>query len=378
LGEISIFPLWFMAGLVLVLALPITTAIMAGIGIAAYRRDRSRPLKGLKWAAIIVAPFWLTGLGLGSWLLIATIRQQVEETQRYFTLDKAAEINGVLLPAGTRVQLDDHRALKVAELPEGAMMTLRNATWQGKIEFAEPAHTPNAAYGQITDGTLAASAVIDGISCRAGERVTFFWGGHLMGCMLSRDFDIPATLAAPDRSARTYRFRCLADDTIALDGVRTGELGGCRLAGVADFGEVACAAGERILISSGYVAACTLASSARFGPLKLPAGSSVTYYDGRPSNFRLPAQGGPVDGFGLSLPAGTEGSFCCHSDAPERLMVSRTAYVTIDGVKLTGFIDFRCGVFHSGLLFEHTLIEGKWRERGELVLRDEIVPKQGG
>ena len=121
-----------------------------------------------------------------------------------------------------------------------------------------------------------------------------------------------------------------------------------------------------------------MASSARFGPLKLPAGSSVTYYDGRPSNFRLPAQGGPVDGFGLSLPAGTEGSFCYHSDAPERLMVSRTAYVTIDGVKLTGFIDFRCGVFHSGLLFEHTLIEGKWRERGELVLRDEIVPKQGG
>lgn len=379
-----IFPFWFTAGLALIVALPVTTAIMVGLGVAAYRirrRDRTRRLTGLKWSAIIIGPFWLGELALGGWMLVSLIHANIENAQRYFTLDKAAEIDGIVLPAGTRVELDENRALKVAELPDGATVTLRGASWQGKVEFAEPAHAPNAARGQITDGTLAASTAIDGIPCRAGGRVTFFWGGQLMGCTLSQNTEIAATMAKADGTAQARKLRCLAGDTVELDGVRAGELGGCRLAEAAEFGDIACAAGERILVSSGYVAACTFAKPARFGPLSLPAGSSVTYYDGRPSNFRLPARGSPVDGFGLSLPPGTEGAFCYRKDALDRLTVSRTAYVTIENVKLTGFIEFDCAAdsaFRTGMLFEDTMVAGKWRQRGETISRNDLFPKQGG
>jgi len=379
-----IFPFWLTVALALVLALPVTTVIMAGLGVAAYRirrRDRTRRLTGLKWSAIIVAPFWFGGLALGGWMLVATIWGQIDEAKRYFTLDKAAEIDGVALPAGTRVELDENRVLKVAELPDGAALTLRGASWQGKVEFAEPAHAPNAAHGQITDGTLAASTAIDGIPCRAGGRVTFFWGGQLMSCTLSQNTEIAATIAKADGGTQAQKLRCLAGDTIELDGLRAGELGGCRLAEAAEFGDIACAAGERILVSTGQVAACTFAKPARFGPLSLPAGSSVTYYDGRPSNFRLPAQGSPVDGFGLSLPPGTEGAFCYRKDAPERLTVGRTACVVVEGVKLTGFIEFDCsadGAYKSGMLFEDTMVSGKWRQRGDLVSREDLFPQKGG
>jgi hypothetical protein len=382
LSDIGInFPIGFVFWLALILVLPVTTAILAGLGIAAYRirrRDRTRRLTGLKWSAIAVTPFWIGGIAFGGWILFSTVLAKTESAQRYFTLDKAAEIDGVALPTGTRVELDESHVLKIAELPDGATVTLRGASWQGKIEFAEPAHAPNAAHGQISDGTLAGATAIDGIPCQAGGRVMFFWGGRLMGCTLSQDTDIAATIGTADGATRTKELRCLAGDTVELDGLRAGELGGCRLAAAAEFGDFACAARERILVSNNYVAICTLAKAARFGPLNLPAGSSVTYHEGRPSMFRLPAPGAAVDGFGLSLPAGTEGAFCYRSEVVDRLTVSRTAYVVIEGVKLMGSIDFDCGAFKSGTLFEDTLIGGKWRQRGDLLSREDLLPAKGG
>ena len=378
------FPIEFVAGLALILALPVTTAILAGLGVAAYRsrqRDRTRRLTGLKSSAIIVAPFWLGGLAFGGWMLVSLIYAKSEEAQRYFTLGKAAEIDGVALPAGTRVELDESHVLRVAELPDGAAVTLRGASWQGRIEFAEPAHAPNAARGQISDGTLAASTTIGRIPCRAGGQVTFFWGGQLMGCTLSQDTELAATIGAADGAAQAQKLRCLAGDTVELDGLRAGELGGCRLAAAAEFGDFACAAGERILVNNNHVAACIFAKAARFGSLNLPAASSVTYYDGRPSNFRLPAQGSPVDGLGLSLPPGTEGAFCYGKDALERLTVGSTAYVMIKGVKLTGSIEFDCAAdsaFKSGALFEDAVVGGRWRQRGDLLSREDLLPQKGG
>ena len=377
-----IFPFWFKAGFALIVALPVTTVIMLGLGIVAYcgRRDSAQPLTALKWTAIIIGPFSLGGLAFGIWMLIGMIRAQIDQAQRYFTLDKAAEIDGVALPAGTRVELDESHALKVAELPDGAVVTLRGAKWQGRIEFADPGHAPNAVPGRITQGTLAAAAVVDGIPCRGGSHASFFWGGQLMSCTLSQNSDITATLLKSDGSAQAQKLRCLANDTVQLDGLRSGELGGCRLNTPSDLGDIACAGGERILISSGQVAACTFAKPARFGPLDLPARAAVTYYDGRPSNFRLPAQGGPIAGFGLSLPAGTEGAFCYRKDVPERLVVSRAAYVTVGNVKLTGFIEFDCGAdgrFKSGMLFEDAMIGGEWRQRGGTISRDDLLPRIG-
>jgi hypothetical protein len=376
-----VFPAWFAIGFVLLLALPVTTAVLAGLGIAwrrIRRRDPARRLTALKWSAIAVAPLWLAALAFSGWLLIADIESAISESQHYSTLDKASEIDGISLPAGTRIELDDDRALQVSELPEGAILALRGATWQGKLEFAMPARAPNGARGQITAGTLAAPAVIEGVPCQSGNQVAFFWGGQLVECTLSQDTDIAATIADANGATHSQRFRCLAEDTIQLDGLRPGELAGCRLAAPADFETIACAAGERILISNGSLSACTFAKAARFGPLDLPAGAAVTYYDTRPSNFRLPLQGAAVEGFGLSLPPGTDGSLCYRTDALERLEVSRTAYVTMAGVKLTGFIDFNCGTFRSGTLFEDAVVGGQWRQRGDLVSRADLFPQQGG
>lgn len=374
------FPPWLLVGLALMIALPVTTVVMAGLGTAAYRirrRDRSRRLAGIKWTALIVAPFWLGGLVFGSVWLISEIHRQLEGAAHYFTLDKAAEVDGIALPAGTLVELDETKALASAELPDGATLALRGATWRGKIVFVEPAHAPNGAHGQIAEGTLAAPANFDGVPCQAGGPAIFFWGGRLMECTLSQDEDAFASVAGPDGVAKVRKFRCSAGDKVDMAGLRPGEIEGCRLAEPADFGEITCAASERILVVNGDLAACTFAKPARFGSLDAPAGTLVTYYDGHPSNFTLP-QGAPVDGFGLSLPAGTEGSFCYHSKALERLMLDRSAYVTIEGVKLTGAIDFDCGTFRSGALFEDTVVGDYRRQRGELVSRDDILSHKGG
>lgn len=375
------FPLWFTAALALFLALPVTTAIMAGLGIAWYRlrrRDPAQRLTGLKWAAITVAPLWFIGLVFGGGMLISELHRLHEGAQRYFSLDKAAEIDGVTLPAGTRVELDEDRALQAAELPGGATLALHRATWQGRVEFLMPARAPNGAHGQVTEGTLAAPAVIQGIPCQAGQQVQFFWDNELMACTLSQDASVPATIADPKETTHAQMFRCLSGDTIQIEGLRHGELAGCRLAEPADFGEITCAASERILLANGGLSTCVLAKPGGFGPLTLPAGTAVTYYDARPSGFRLPPSSAAIDGFGLSLPAGTEGSFCYPGEALAHLAVSQTAYVTVESIKLTGWIDFDCGSFRSGTLFDDTMINGRWRQRGELVSSTDLVPQKSG
>jgi hypothetical protein len=56
---------WF--GLALLYVLPVTTLIMAGIGIAWFvlrRRGHGRRLAIVRWSAAAVAPFWLGGIAL--------------------------------------------------------------------------------------------------------------------------------------------------------------------------------------------------------------------------------------------------------------------------------------------------------------------------
>jgi hypothetical protein len=376
-----VFPWWFALAAALVIALPVTSAIMLGLGAAAFRARRlghARRLRGVLWSTAIVAPFWLLGLGLGGWAMVGEIRNQIYQARHYFTLDEAREVDGVAFPAGTRVELDEDGALRVAELATGATVRLGAAAWQGKLEFAAPMHAPNTAHVQISDGTLAASAAFDGIRCAAGHRVTFFWGGRLMECTLSQDADLSTAITARDGAAQVRKLRCMAGDTIHMAGSRPAEVEGCRLAEPVDVDAVVCAERERILVINGGLSACTLAEPARFGPLALPAGTAVTYYDRYPSTFKLPPSGAPVNAFRLGLPAGTEGGFCYRQAALEHLSVDRTAYVVIGGVKLTGWIDFDCGSFRSGQLFEDTMMAGRRRQRGELVSREDLASQPGG
>ena len=113
-----VFPWWFTLAVALMIALPVTTALMVGLGVAAYRarrRGQARRLAGLKWCMSIVAPFWLVGLSFGGWAVVSEIRRQIYEVRHYFTLDKAKEVDGIVFPAGTWVALDEDEALKEAE-----------------------------------------------------------------------------------------------------------------------------------------------------------------------------------------------------------------------------------------------------------------------
>ena len=122
-----VFPWWFTLGAAWMIALPVTTSIMVGLGVAASRARRlghARRVAGIKWSMSIVAPFWLIGLSFGGWAAVSEIRRQIYEVRHYFTLDKAREVDGIEFPAATRVELDEDEALKAAELPAGAMVTL--------------------------------------------------------------------------------------------------------------------------------------------------------------------------------------------------------------------------------------------------------------
>ena len=50
----------------------------------------------------------------------------------------------------------------------------------------------------------------------------------------------------------------------------------------------------------------------------------------------------------------------------------------IEGVKLTGWIDFDCGSFRSGQLFEDSVVAGRPRQQGERVSREDLSPQNGG
>lgn len=264
-------------------------------------------------------PSWLRsgllGLGLGGWAIVSEIHKQIYEVRHYFTLDKAQEVDGIAFPAGTRVEFDDDEALKAAELPASAPVTLRAAAWPGKLEFAAPVYAPNAAHGRITDSTLAASTAFDGIPCQAEDRATFFWDGQLMECTLSRDADLSTTITTPDGATQVRKLRCMAGDTIHMAGLRPAEVEGCRLAQPVDVGRGRLRRARTDSRNQRQPFSLHLRRASALRALALPAGTAVTYYDRYPSAFKLPPRGASVDAFGLSLPAGTEGSFCYRKEA---------------------------------------------------------------
>lgn len=372
------FPPWFGIAILLFFSLPFTTVILAVLGIAWFglrRRPAGKSLRIVKWSALAVAPFWFGGLVLGGLWLVSEIQREIYGAQHYFNLHDAAEVDGIRLPAGTQVTLYEDGALDVAELPEGAAVALLGSTWQGKLEFAMPAQTPNGEHSQITTGTLAAPSVIDGIPCEAGPEVHFFSDGSLMYCTLSADTTVGAAIRAADRVITTQNFRCRAGNPIHLQGARpSGQLESCVLAEPAQIGQTLCADNAELQIWNGLLQTCTLAKPTRFGPLDLPAGSKVTYYSGAPSSFMLSQTGNAIDGFGLRLPPGTEASFCAEAMALRQLNVDRSRYVAIAGIKLTGDIKFDCGKFRNGQLFEDTIVAGNQRRAGDLVTQADLSP----
>jgi hypothetical protein len=364
------FSWWFLLLSMLSLSVPITSLALVGTGtgwIISRKRGRTGPARALRWCTVAIAPFWLAGAGFGVWMISGMMAEDAEHARLNYKVRETTVIDGVDIPAGATVWRNNNGMLQAVSLPDGVTLAASGATWQHGIEFG--------ATGWVTDGSLAADAVIQGIPCQHDHTASFADKDELRGCTLSRDTTVEATIQEAGGTSRRQSFTCQAGAAVETQMLGHGEVGACTLAAPAEIGGVTCAAGAELKLVNAMLYSCTVAKQTRFGPIDLPPGSFVAYVAGRPEWFRLPATGPAIDGFGLSLPAGAEAGFCYQSEALQRLSVDQTTYVTVEGVKLTGSIDFDCGPFQSGTLFEDTIVGGRQRQRGEVVSQADLSAK---
>src|SRR5207244_1227404 len=134
---------------------------------------------------------------------------------------------------------------------------------------------------------------------------------------------------------------------------------------------IPCAAGAEIEIIAANLITCTLATARVFNGLDIPEGSVLHLTDTkrRIERFALPAIASPLRAFGMELPSYTEVWLCRDRWAVDQLMVPNDLYVEIGGVKLTGTLNFDCGLFRLGALFEDSRIQGETWTKGRTVFR---------
>ena len=75
---------------------------------------------------------------------------------------------------------------------------------------------------------------------------------------------------------------------------------------------------------------------------------------------------------GIVLPSGTVVGLCDRSWEVEWLSVPEDSYVAIAGVKLTGRMNFDCGKFEYGALFEDTVLHGRLLPRGASISDNDL------
>ncbi|MBV9825208.1 MAG: hypothetical protein JO001_06005 [Alphaproteobacteria bacterium] len=363
------FPWWFLVLAMLAMATPVTSLALIGTGIGwrlSRKRGRAGTARVFAWSTAIVLPFWLAGAGFGIWMIGEQVASDAEWARLNYKVKEATRVDGVNVPAGAAVSLGKDGTLYTVSLPDGVTLEAGGATWQHAVSFG--------AHAWVTDGSLAVDALIQGVPCQHDQVAGFWSEGQLKGCTLSRDATVVATIMARSGSAHPQDFSCRAETPIEMQLLGHGDLGACILATPTEIDGVTCAAGAEIKLVNQMLYHCTVATQTRFGPVELPPGSLVAYIGPRPEWFRLPQTGPAIDAFGFNLPAGTEAGFCYQSEALQRLTVDQTAYITIAGVKLTGAVDFDCGPFREGTLFEDSVIDGRQRPRGERISQADLSP----
>ncbi len=112
----------------------------------------------------------------------------------------------------------------------------------------------------------------------------------------------------------------------------------------------------------------------RFEGVEIPEGS-ILHLTNTPhliERFALPVLTSPFRAFGLDLPSQAEVWLCRENWAVDQVNVPNGAYVEIAGVKLTGFMNFDCRLFHDGSLYEVTRIHGEIWPSGRTVFRADL------
>jgi hypothetical protein len=88
----------------------------------------------------------------------------------------------------------------------------------------------------------------------------------------------------------------------------------------------------------------------------------------------MPPTSEPLSISGIHLPPGSVVGLCDQSWDVEWLSVPEDSYVTVAGIKLTGRMNFDCGKFEYGTLFEATALGGRQLPRGAAVSSDDLFP----
>src|SRR5215469_5068496 len=130
---------------------------------------------------------------------------------------------------------------------------------------------------------------------------------------------------------------------------------------------IACAGGHEIVLSGDGLGSCTLASAQRVGAFDFSAGTRIRFIQGRVDRLEMPATSSPLTISGLSLPPSTVVHLCEQSPELDWVLVPDQSYVVIRGVKLTGRMNFDCGKFEYGTLFEATARGSRRLPRGTTI-----------
>ncbi len=383
MSDISIvFPFWMIAWIWLGEALPVTTLLMLGLGTAYFLgRRRVRLRRRLAWpvavvgaaVAAVVGAAWIAGIGFWAARFADQIGSDIYQARHHYRLETAAVVAGIALPQGSWVSVDEAGRLYEIEAGPGAAVSIDGARWQGDIRLMLPADPGAPDRGIVKSATLAADATLQGTPCRAGEPVEFQEdGGELQHCTLAQPTVVAAEIADAGGGRITLNLACAAGREIDFRIVGHRLLEHCVLAEAAEVGGVACAGGEEIALSGDGLDACTLASAQRVGAFDVAAGTRIRFSQGRLSEIETIRGSAPLAVSGLVIPPGTTIALCDRSPDIDYLEVPEDSAVTVAGVKLTGRMNFDCGKFQYGSLFEDTLLGGRALPRHASISREDI------
>jgi hypothetical protein len=372
MSDISIsFPPWMIAWFLLGEATPFITIVLISLA-AAFFFSRNT---GLKWTLAIVGGLWLGGISFWAAGFIDQIKTDIYQAQHHYRLDKAAVLAGIEIPKGSWVSIDEEGLLYAIETAEGAVVSIDGALWRGDIRLISPRDRKAADRGTIKSATFAENATIQAIPCRAGMPVEFSeYGGELQHCTLTKRTDVPVEIDEGQSGKTTKDVACAKDQDVWLRTFERRLLERCVLAETATIGMIACAGGKEIVLSGDGLDTCTLASTQRVGPFDLSAGTLVHFGEERLERLEMSPTSEPLSISGIDLPPGTVVGLCDQSWDVEWLSVPEDSYVTIAGIKLTGRMNFDCGKFEYGTLFEATALGSRQLPRGAAISSDDLLP----
>ena len=380
MSDISIsFPPWMIAWFLLGEAAPLITLALAALLVAfLLNRGGSRTglLRWLKLSLAVTGGAWLAGVSFWAAGLVDQIRTDIYQAQHHYRLEHATSLAGLDIPAGSAISVDEEGRLYEIETAEGTALAIDGASWRGEIRLVPPSQRRPSDRGMVKQATLAADATIQGVPCRAGSLVEFSEsGGDLLSCILAQLTDVAAQIPDAKGGTITQRVACASEREIRFRILGDQLLERCALAASVTIGSISCGGGEEIVFDGAGLGACTLASSQRFGPFELALETPVGFVSGQLDRFTIPPNSAPVTVSNLTLPPGSEIHLCDRSWQIDWAIVPPGGYVVVANIKLTGRLNFDCGKFEYGSLYEDTVVGGQRMARGAGVSHDDLHPQ---